>query len=745
MSRRAARLLAGSILALSVAMLAASIPIASAARARTQPGQIVVVGDPTAPGMQAVRRELEQKVVRGDDLISKPSSGAMAAFAIFSFLWLATGTLIVGRQPRNFAGWIFITVGVAAPLLVFCSSLVTLGVKARPGSLPGVGAAALVGEHALTVTALVPLLFLWYPDGRPPSARWKWASRSLFLGVAIASVGFVLKPGPLNNFVDDGILYENPVGIPAFGAAGAVTAAGTVLSFAGLFATVVAVIVRFRRSEGEERQQMRLLAFVAGTAGSFLLVLLVGGAIAELLAAGSTEKNTVFDLFFAVPIIVLAFGIPSAYLIAIFRYRLFDIDVVIKKTVVFGLLAAFLSGIYAAVVAGIGALVGSRSNAWLSFLAAAVLALLFQPARNRARRLAGRLVYGRRATPYEVLAEFSERMGETYATEDVLARMGRLLGESTGATSARVWLRVGSELRVEAGWPRATDAGTPLVVRGDAMPAFPTGEQAFEVRHQGELLGALSVTMPASDPMNPAKAKLVSDLAAQAGLVLRNVRLIEELRESRRRVVTAQDVRAKALERNIHDGAQQQLVALQVKLGLARTMSKPLPKVEELLGQLQIETQEALEELRDLVRGIYPPLLADQGLVAALQAQARKSSVPVEVYADGVGRYPQEAEAAVYFSVLEALQNVAKYAQATRATVRLSSSNGVLSFEVADDGKGFDLATISHGTGLQGIADRLEALGGGIAVSSKLGEGTRISGRVPIGPHPEVARAEAAP
>jgi signal transduction histidine kinase len=239
--------------------------------------------------------------------------------------------------------------------------------------------------------------------------------------------------------------------------------------------------------------------------------------------------------------------------------------------------------------------------------------------------------------------------------------------------------------------------------------------------------------MPANDPMDPSKAKLVRDLASQAGLVLRNARLIEDLRDSRRRIVAAQDARAKALERNIHDGAQQQLVALNVQLGLAKTMApRDTEATVRLLGELQERTEETLVDLRDLARGIYPPLLADKGLSAALEAQARRSVVPVRVDADGIGRFSQEAESAVYFSVLEALQNVAKYAGASRATVTLSNGSGTLDFEVADDGVGFDAARTTYGTGLQGMADRLAALGGSLSVRSTPKAGTTVHGTVPV-------------
>ncbi len=258
-------------------------------------------------------------------------------------------------------------------------------------------------------------------------------------------------------------------------------------------------------------------------------------------------------------------------------------------------------------------------------------------------------------------------------------------------------------------------------------------EDHVGVSYQGDDLGALSVSMPANDPMNPTKAKLMDDLASQAGLVLRNVGLIEELRASRQRLVVAQDEERRKLERNIHDGAQQQLVALSVKLRLAEQLvHRDAAKAADMLADLQSDSQAALEDLRDLARGIYPPLLADKGLVAALESQARKAAVPVGVVADGVDRYPQDVEAAVYFCVLEALNNVAKYANASQASISLSRSDGRLVFTVTDDGKGFDTAASGYGTGLQGMADRLEAIGGSLQVQSRAGErdiGHRHAGR----------------
>ena len=259
--------------------------------------------------------------------------------------------------------------------------------------------------------------------------------------------------------------------------------------------------------------------------------------------------------------------------------------------------------------------------------------------------------------------------------------------------------------------------------------------------HQSELLGALTLTKPPSEPVTPAEEKLLSDLASQAGLMLRNVRLTAELharladlRASRQRLVAAQDEERRKIERNIHDGAQQQLVALAVKLRLAENVARREDAAEtgSMLSGLQLDTTDALENLRDLARGIYPPLLADKGLPAALEAQARKATIPTVVDPGGIDRYAKEIESAVYFCALEALQNVGKYANASSATIRLAEEDGHLTFEVTDDGLGFDTNTTGHGTGVQGMTDRLDAIDGTLYVRSAPGEGTTVIGRIPV-------------
>ena len=630
------------------------------------------------------------------------------------------GALIASRRPDNAVGWIMIGIALCA---VAQGVAFEYAILALTHDLPGATWAAWLQSwvSALIVPCgLLLLLLALFPTGHALSPRWRWLTVASVVATAIVTLGGMLSQGPIS--LASGIrTLPSPVNvIPSNvftnGVAGAVA---WVTGMALLLVGAAVAVLRLRRSTGEERLQMKWFVYAAGTTVLLFvpISLLTGGA-------GVTLGNVI-------PMIGFGIALPIACGVAILKYGLYEIDVVINKTVVYGLLAAFVTLVYVAIVVGIGSAVGSRGNAFLSIVATAMVAVSFQPARERARRLANRLVYGKRASPYEVLSRFADRIGDVSATDDLLPQMARILGEGTGAANVAVLVRVGSTLRPAASWPQ-TNGVQSFELTGEALPRVPGADRTVAVRDGGELLGALAVSKPQGDPVTPAEDKLISDLASQAGLVLRNVRLIEELRASRQRLVKAQDEERRRIERNIHDGAQQQLVAMAVKLSLAQSMVGKDPDRERLmLGQLKKEAQDALEDLRDLARGIYPPLLADKGLAEALEAQARKSTIRVDVQTGRVGRYAQEVEAAVYFCALEALQNVAKYAGATTASVRLTASNGDLRFEVTDDGAGFDPSATGYGTGLQGMNDRLEALGGTLDVRSALGEGTTIAGRVP--------------
>ena len=650
--------------------------------------------------------------------------------AIWEYLFLAgavaasatVGALITSRQPGNRIGLLFATLAGAASISVAAGAYSSLAVDR---GFPFAGYAAWLSQLTFLVT-LYPLafLFLLFPTGRLPTPRWRWVLRVMLVAFAINVTLFAMTPGVIRSgMVDFHDRIRNPIALPDAWrevVTGITELAGIVV-FAGALLGVVSLVLRFRRADAEQRQQIRWLAYLGVFLGVWIIMMF---ALAFSGLLPEDEDSVVGNVGFFVLIIGLFFGIPATCAVAILRYRLYELDVVVKKAVVAFLLGAAVTAVAVVVAVAVPLIVLGTAADRASVVAVGVgvgIGLALSPFRRRARRWADRIVYGRRATPYEVLTEFGGRAAQTYATDDVLPRLAQVLAAGTGASSSRVLLRVGAELRVASGWP----------------PEGPPAEGAEHVEpvvHLGEELGALEVTMPANDPMDPAKEKLVRDLAAQAGLVLRNVRLIEELRASRQRLVAAQDEERRKIERDIHDGAQQQLVALNVRLGLARRTVRTDPDAtESTIDALQRDATSALEDLRDLARGIYPPLLADQGLAAALAAQARKAALPVDVEASGLGRFPREIESTVYFCTLEALNNVAKYAEASRVSVRVTNGAGELTFEVRDDGRGFDVASTPRGTGLQGLSDRLDSIGGELAIRSAPGAGTTVIGKVQVG------------
>jgi signal transduction histidine kinase len=666
-------------------------------------------------------------------VINSPDTALLSSFLSAAVVG-PLGLLIVIRRPRHAIGWLLL--GVAAVQAV--SLLTTFG--AIRAVLSGVALTGWVEWPAwvggwlsfLSLCMLIVVAFV-FPDGSLPSRRWRWVGRAVVVYFAAVLIVSMFSGGTTQ-------LAPGLPSIPApfaFGPIADITSLNVIWLGLPLIigAAALALIVRLRRASGQERQQLKWFVYVTGLLAVIVVLSYVLGNVRPTWIAAVGGEALTYGF-----LVVL----PATIGVAIIGYGLYDLDVFISRTLVYGSLAVFITAVYVGIAVGIGTLVGSggKPNLALSIVATAIVAIGFQPVREQVQKVANRLVYGKRATPYEVLSEFSGRVAETYAADEVLPRMARVLQEGTGAESATVWLRGLTELRPAATHPEGMATHHALPMSNGTLPALGDATRAVEVRHQGELLGALSVTKRRGENLTPIEEKLVDDLAHQAGLVLKNVGLsadlqvrLDELRASRQRLVSAQDLERRRLERNLHDGAQQHLVALKVKLGLAEMLLARDPaKAAAILVQLKGDADEALETLRDLARGIYPPLLADKGLVVALESQARKATVLVRVESAGVARYAKDIEATVYFCVLEALQNVQKYAGASRVVVRLRASTDPdrLTFEVEDDGAGFEPATARNGAGLTNMNDRVDALGGTVTVISHLGAGTTVSGELPV-------------
>jgi signal transduction histidine kinase len=435
--------------------------------------------------------------------------------------------------------------------------------------------------------------------------------------------------------------------------------------------------------------------------------------------------------------------------------------------------SAVIAVIYLVIVLGLGERPGDaadREILGLSMLAAAVAAIGYLPVRGRLVAFATRFVYGTREAPGEALRTFGSRMTRAVAMDELLLQLAESLRKTMGLASAEIYTGAGDVLERTVSVPDAggksivlTDRERPIVARagvsGSAwasvwLPSLLDGREQAQLRvapisHAGELLGLIVVERAArADAFTDEDDRMLIELARQAGLAFHNAQLdsalqttldalrkqADELRESRARIVASGDAERRRVERDLHDGAQQHLVALAINIRLAHDIVADDPAgAGEMLGQLADDVQLTIKELRELAHGIYPPLLADSGLGDALRAAASRNPLRVQVtVADEVGRYPEEVEAAIYFSCLEALQNAAKHAPDATVELRLWTESGGLLFSVADDGPGFDPAAARRGHGFVNMADRLGAIGGTVRWDSRPGHGATITGSVPL-------------
>ncbi len=635
--------------------------------------------------------------------------------------YLLVGGLIVIRRS-NTVGLLLVAYGSLLSLAK--ASLVTAETLDAAGHIGAASWAALIGTVAISPGSwLLAATWLVFPDGRTRTTtdrRLLWGSGAIVAASSLASAFGTPQVLPESDayphpFVDEQVAQAVYVAhVSVF-----------VLFF--LFGIFVAarLVIRTRHGDPTERRQ-----------GGWIGVAVIGNISILVANAVLAPLGTEDDSFLLIDSVATVL-IPVAVGVAIMRYRLYEIDRIISRSVTYGALAIFIGGVYVATVVGVGALLGGDSGFALSIAATALAAIAFQPVRRWVERWASRLVYGERATPHDILVEFSHRSSEL-SDDELISQVPKLVVDGTGAASAALWVCSDEGFRITSTWP--SDAGVRTL---DAVDGFvdPEADRSWPVLHDGELLGGVSLAKERGESLTAAEATLLGDLAAGLGLALRNTRLTGELRRqvaeleaSRERVLTAADAARRDLEHELDSGPQQQLVALKVKLGPTRKRAEQLgaAKTAALLGQLEQQAGEAVTTVREFARGIYPPLLEADGLAVAIGHQVRTSALPVSVRTDNIGRYPREVESAVYFTVLEALQNTTKYANADSATVDLTAVNGTLAFEITDDGRGFDAATAGAGTGLDGIAERLDSVGGSFTISSDLGAGTRIAGSVPV-------------
>jgi signal transduction histidine kinase len=516
---------------------------------------------------------------------------------------------------------------------------------------------------------------------------------------------------------------------------------------------------RYRTSAGTVRQRLQLI----GCATAVIVEVALVVAALRLLVDWPTHGGELAVGATALIPLALAAGTSTK----ISR----NVDQLLVHTVSATGLTAVVVLVYLVIVIGLGRSPADeeRTLLVLSMLAAAVAAIAYVPARERLAESANRLVYGERHPPDEVLRTWGSRLSRSIPMDELLLQLAESLRKVLVLRRAEIWTGTPERLELAVSVPDRTapplllgPEEQPVVTRagvtGNAwlevwLPSLLEGRGAAQLRvapaaHSGTLLGLLVVERGTDgDSFTEEDDRVLTELARQVGLALHNVQLDsalqesienlrvanDDLRASRARIVATGDAERRKIERNLHDGAQQHLVALAVNLRLTKDMLADDPEgAVEMLDALADAVKDTIQELRDLAHGIYPPLLMDSGLSEALRAAATRSPLGVSVMADDIGRYGTEIEAAVYFCCLEALQNAGKHAPEASVAITVHDDGDSLRFEVVDDGPGFDVATAKSGHGFTNMSDRLGAIGGTVDWQSALGTGTTISGTIPL-------------
>ncbi|GIF20458.1 hypothetical protein Ate02nite_31880 [Paractinoplanes tereljensis] len=620
----------------------------------------------------------------------------------------AVGFYVLRRRPDNREGRLFVAVG-AAHAVMFAGRQYGL----RDGPLPGASWVGWFGVWPLPlVLVLVGVAVMCFPTGRLPSRRWVPVVGGLAAIGLVLSVVSALWPV---EWPRTGLVADFPFDLAGQSAADAFYRVARPVGYLLFQLTwVVCVVVRVRQARGDETRQLRWFLYAAAVSAA---VMVVGLAV-----WGSPVPGTL-----TAPLLAVAAGA------AILRYRLYDIDPVINKSLVFGAMAVLVTAAYAVVVTGAGRLVDGYGTL-LSLLATGGVAVAFEPLRRRVQRLADRVVYGRRATPYEALARLSAHF--TAPAGGLLDSICGTVADAVGAREVTLWTGPADELRAASIWP----PGTPLPPGPRTLADLPTRPAApvqpaergdgrsggaitvSPVRHDGRFRGAITVTKAPGEAVTTAESRLVGDLAAQAGLVL-------ELRATAQRLVAAGDAARRRLERDLHDGAQQRLVTVAMELGAVVRLAGDTEvgaRAEEVRRRLLA----AIAELREMARGLHPAVLTQDGLAAAIEFLADRSALPVRLTMSVPRRLPTEVESTAYFVVSEGLTNAAKHSGAEAVAVRVEDAEGGLVVEVSDDGGGG--AEVRAGSGLEGLADRLATLDARLRVESGPA-GTRLRTVIPCG------------
>ena len=629
----------------------------------------------------------------------------MSAFLMpigLAYAWM--GCVLLARRPGHPMGPLLCLIGLANAIADTPFAYARYTVVHSPGSLP-FGTAMLwantwANGRAISLTGLVlPLVF---PEGRLLSPRWRpalWAALA-FIPLSVARYAFISQsmgsyfrnlPDPYTHASLDR-LFE------------AVQALAIVCGLVAGAAAAASVTLRWRRADRVGRQQLKWFLAV--------LPFTVASLIATVVAPGTWSLA-----------LALSAGIlmPVAIGIAVLRYKLYEIDILLNRAVLYGLLTAGVAGVYLAVVSVADLLVPVHDRGLgVQVIATALAAAALFPLRDRVQRRVNRLFYGDRGAPYEALARLGRRVEVAADTETALNSVVKTIADSLRLPYAALELRLGD------GW-------SPAAAYGEA----PSQVVAFPLTSQRETVGRLLVgTRSRGEQLGPDDERLLADLARQAGPATHAVALRRALDASRAGLVTAREEERRRLRRDLHDGLGPTLAGLTLGLDTARARSAGQPELQELLGKLKAETQRAVTDVRRIVYGLRPPALDEFGLVGSLreevgrlQYEAPALAVTLDAPGDGLADLPAAVEVACYRIVTEALTNVTRHAHASHCSVRIQF-DGDLDVDVRDDGTGLPEGWRA-GVGIASMRERVTELGGELVIEPSLPHGTRINARLP--------------
>lgn len=618
------------------------------------------------------------------------------------------GALIASRHPKNPIGWLFELIGLLSALIMLAGAYYGVSQSLH---LPFEEFFLWLQTWVWIPASLIPLsiLLLIFPDGRLPSPRWISVLASVVIGlVGVSSaIGFHPDPG-----LQEGIGLPEPNPFAIAGAGGTLT---SILYFSGglmvvgVVGSVAAIIIRYRRSRGVRRKQLKWLAY----AGLFVIA---GLFIASLLG-GLYPGDPIAEETSIIVVNLVVAGIAVATAVAMLSYGLYDIDLLINRTVVYSGLTVAVIGIYILAVGFSGALFRSGGDLVVSLIATGVVAVGFQPLKTRLQRGVNKLLYGARDDPYVVISRLGQRLGSTLAPEAVLPTLTETIAHALKLPYVAISMKGmnGDRVAAATGESRGEEHSLPLRYQSEEL-----GELLYSPRSPGESFA-------------PNERKLLEDIAQQASVAVNTTRLRNELLYAHRRLVRAREEERRRIRRDLHDGLGTMLASHRLKLGASIQMLEQDPELARaLLQELEEGVTGALEDIRRLVYDLRPPSLDELGLVRALQQSA--PHVPNTTIAFSVPRdipeLPAAVDVAAYRIIQEALNNCVRHANASQVTVEIYADE-FLEVSIRDNGVGMPDHYVP-GVGLNSMRTRAEELGGTFKLLWSAGEGTEVLVRLPL-------------